>query len=106
MRKHKGLIVTGIVCVVILFGIGGCTHWWLNSTASGVRTVKNFQSETGNGIEREIRVYNADGKQIMYEKGKFDVSHKNRSIQYVDQRNRKHNIYFGDNTSVVVNELQ
>lgn len=98
--------MTGIVRIVILFVIGGCIYWWLNSTGSGVRTVKNFQSETNNGIEREIRVYNADGKQIMYEKGKFDVSHKNRSIQYVDQNNRKHNIYFGDNTSVVVNELK
>ena len=106
MRKYKGIIVTVILVLVLLFGIGGCTHWLLNSTASGVRIVKNFQSETNNGIEREIRVYNADGKQIMYEKGKFDVQHGNRSIQYVDQHNRKHNIYFGDNTSVIVNELK
>jgi hypothetical protein len=75
-------------------------------SASDLQTGENFQSETSNGIEREITVYNADGKPIMHFKGKFDVSHSNRSLQYVDQHNHKHNIYFGDNTTVIVNELK
>jgi uncharacterized protein YxeA len=103
---RKAIITILVIVMVCLFGIGGCSYWWLNKTASGIRTVKNFQSETSNGIEREITVYNADGKPIMHFKGKFDVSHSNRSLQYVDQHNHKHNIYFGDNTTVIVNELK
>ncbi|MCP0885901.1 hypothetical protein LB941_00950 [Ligilactobacillus sp. WILCCON 0076] len=102
----KAVITIIIVVGVIIFGIGSCSYWYLNHTASGVRTVKDFKSETSNGIEREITVYNADGKAIMHFKGKFDISHSSRSLQYVDQQNRKHNIYFGDNTTVIVNELK
>lgn len=40
------------------------------------------------------------------EKGKFDIKHSSRSLQYVDQNNRKHNIYFGDNSTVTVDELK
>ncbi|MCP0886949.1 hypothetical protein LB941_06330 [Ligilactobacillus sp. WILCCON 0076] len=102
----KGIITLVIVAVIIIFGIGGCSYWYFTDTASGVRTVKNVQSETSNGIEREITVYNADGKAIMHFKGKFDISHSSRSLQYIDQQNMKHNIYFGDNTTVIVNELK
>ena len=42
----------------------------------------------------------------MEEKGKFDIKHSSRSLQYVDQNNRKHNIYFGDNSTVTVDELK
>ena len=45
-------------------------------------------------------------KVIMEEKGKFDIKHTSRSLQYVDQHNRKHNIYFGDNSTVTVDELK
>ncbi|KRM06989.1 hypothetical protein FC89_GL000298 [Liquorilactobacillus ghanensis DSM 18630] len=102
----KTVITIGVIVVVGLMSLGWCSYWFLSHTATGIRTVKNFQSETNNGIERDITVYNADGKAIMHFKGKFDVSHQNRSLQYVDQHNRKHNIYFGDNTTVIVNELK
>lgn len=103
--KKRILVVTSVI-VVILALLGGCSHWYFNKTASGGRISKDFKSEMNNGIPREIKVYNADGKIIMEEKGKFDIKHSNRSLQYVDQNNRKHNIYFGDNSTVTVDELK
>ena len=82
--KKRILVVTSVI-VVILALLGGCSHWYFNKTASGGRISKDFKSEMNNGIPREIKVYNADGKVIMEEKGKFDIKHSSRSLQYVDQ---------------------
>nr|WP_302147763.1 hypothetical protein [Limosilactobacillus mucosae] len=103
--KRRALIIV-IVVVAISGLIGGYWTWYLKHTASGIRIRKDFVSQVDNGIPREIKVYNPDGKVIMDEKGKFDIKHTNRSLQYVDQNNHKHNIYFGDNTTVTVDELK
>lgn len=103
--KRRALIIV-IVVVAISGLIGGYWSWYLKHTASGIRIRKDFVSQVDNGIPREIKVYNPDGKVIMDEKGKFDIKHTNRSLQYVDQNNHKHNIYFGDNTTVTVDELK
>lgn len=106
MKSNKRIsTVLGVVIVIVIL-CGGCTHWYLNSTASGGRVSKDVKSEFNNGIPRDIKVYNADGKVIMEEKGKFDIKHSSRSLQYIDQNNRKHNIYFGDNSTVTVDELK
>lgn len=103
--KRRTLIIV-IVVVAISGLIGGCSAWCLKHTASGGRFKKDLKSQVDNGIPREIKVYNPDGKVIMDEKGKFDIKHTERSLQYVDQKNHKHNIYFGDNTTVTVDELK
>ncbi|MCC4440103.1 hypothetical protein [Limosilactobacillus reuteri] len=106
MNHTKRISVITVLIVIIVLLCGGCSHWYFNSTASGGRVRKDFKSEFNNGIPRDIKVYNADGKVIMEEKGKFDIKHSSRSLQYVDQNNRKHNIYFGDNSTVTVDELK
>lgn len=103
--KRRALIIV-IVVVAISGLIGGYWAWYLKHTASGIRIRKDFVSQVDNGIPREIKAYNPDGKVIMDEKGKFDIKHTNHSLQYVDQNNHKHNIYFGDNTTVTVDELK
>ncbi len=103
--KRRALIIVMVV-IAIAGLIGGYSAWYLKYTASGIRLEKDFKSQVDNGIPREIKVYNPDGKVIMDEKGKFDIKHTERSLQYVDQKNHKHNIYFGDNTTVTVDELK
>lgn len=93
----KKIIVSGMMFGSI-FMLTGCASW--------NRFGKDVHSEFSNGLQRDIKVYNADGKIIMEEKGKFDIKHSNRSLQYIDQKNNKHNIYFGDNTTVTVDELK
>ena len=106
MDSAKRISVITILIVIIVLLCGGCSHWYFNSTASGGRVRKDFKSEFNNGIPRDIKVYNADGKVIMEEKGKFDIKHSSRSLQYVDQNNLNHNIYFGDNSTVTVDVLK
>lgn len=106
MNKRIKYFIYGFVAVLVMISAGCGIHWYFTSTASGIRTAVNFKSNVNNGMEREITVYNADGKVIMHMKGKFDIEHSNRSLQYIDQNHMKHNIYFGDNTTVTVNEVK
>lgn len=94
----KKKFITGVVMIGLAPALTGCASW--------NRFGKDINSEMSNGLKRDIKVYNADGKIIMEEKGKFDIKHTSRSLQYIDQKNNKHNIYFGDNTTVTVDELK
>lgn len=106
LRKPKINKAIQIIPFVFIVVIIAAVVWYFAATASGGRIRKDFRSEVDNGIPREIKVYNADGKVIMTERGKFDIKHTDRSLQYVDQHNQKHNIYFGDNSTVTVDELK
>lgn len=95
MKKKLAGMFLGLV---MLLTLSGCASW--------ERAGKDAKSELNNGLPREIKVYNAEGKVIFHQKGKFDISYKDRDLQYIDQKNRKHNIYIGDMTTVVVDELK
>lgn len=103
-KKFIWKVVAAIVVVValLIFGITSC----VNNTASGQRFKKGVTSEFNKGLEREITVFNADGKIIYEKKGKFDIDYKEGRLQYVDQKNMKHNIYIGYNATVIVDELE
>ena len=94
MKKKIWLIVIGLA---LMLSLSGCASW--------ERAKKDTDSELGNGLPREIKVYNVDGKVIFHHKGKFDISYKDGDLQYIDQKKRKHNIYIGSGT-VIVDELK
>ena len=86
-----------LALVLIMVSLSGC--------ASLNRFSKNISSDVNNGLERRITVYNTNGKVIFKQTGKFDIDYKDHDVQYIDQQNRKHNIYIGSGT-VVVDELK
>lgn len=95
MKKKLAVAFAGLMMVI---GLTGCASW--------NRFTKNIGSDVNNGLPRQIKVYNADGKVIFSQKGKFDIKYSDRDLQYIDQKNRKHNIYIGDMSTVVVDELK
>lgn len=71
------------------------------------RFKKNIKSSYGNGIKREIIIYNSSGIEIFRLNGKFDFTYDNNCIEYIDTNtNLKHNIFPGDNATVIINELE
>lgn len=100
MKKNLTIIL-GFVAVIVIV-----TIFFLGHTASGQLLRKDFTSQFNKGLRREITVYNANGKIIYENKGKFDVDYKDGRLQYVDQKNLKHNIYIGYNATVIVDELE
>lgn len=90
-------VLFGLGMTVLLLSTTGCASW--------ERTKKNIHSEFDNGLPREIKVYDINGNKIFDEKGKFDIEYEDNRLQYVDENNRKHNIYTGTGT-VIVDEIK
>lgn len=93
--KKKILAMLGSLVLVVT--LAGCASW--------NRFTKDVGSDVHNGLERRIKVYNVNGKIIFTQTGKFDIKYSDHDLQYIDQKNRKHNIYIGSGT-VVVDELK
>ena len=100
--KKSAFIVTLILLITftVLFLV-------YTNSASFNRQVRNVESEFSGGIEREIIIYNAEGKEIFQLEGKFDFTYDDQCIEYIDTATGlKHNIFAGNNTSVIINEVK
>lgn len=108
MKNNKKIVkklIQGTIIATVLFLI--FIGFIIFGTAGGKRWQKNLQSNIGNGLEREIIVYNADGSVIYETEGKFDINYSDGRIEYIDAKTgRKTNIYIGYNSTVIVNELE
>lgn len=112
LESLVGIIIFAVISVVMyhvtenvplpvllmLFGVivsMAYSIWHCTNTASGVRHVKDFQSEISNGIERTITVYNLNGEIIKIYTGKFDVdsSQETGRIKFDDEEGKRHIIY-------------
>lgn len=105
--KKYGLIalsaVTAVFVVVVLVVV-----WFNHNTASGIRTMKDWQSERENGIEREITIHAEDGRQIFYYKGKVDIEldHKDNYIKFEAEDGRRFIVVYGVQDTVEIIEVR
>lgn len=98
-KKKAGIILGSIVAVmIVVIAI-------MYNTASFQRGLKSLKSDFGNGLTREIIVYDAVGDEIYRQTGKFDIEYYDDRIMYDDDQGHRHNIYFMTGT-VIVNELE
>ena len=99
--------VVGIIITVLLTGaVIGIGHWYCNSTASGVRAMKDQQSNLDNGLHREIIITAEDGREIFYYEGKCDIETDHSSyILFEDEEGYRHIIYKGVQDTIIINEI-
>ena len=85
----KKRIITIVLCVVIiaalLFGVTRC--------ASVRRGIVDFKSELGNGLDRTITVYTADGNVIAQYEGKIDIQQSDGGYIKFDYNGKRY-IYY------------
>ena len=62
-RGIVAIVITIVVVVALMAGIG----WYHTNTADGARTMKDYESNMNNGIERTLRVVADDGM-VIYER--------------------------------------
>lgn len=104
--KKCGLValsaVTAFFVVVVLVVV-----WFNHNTASGIRRMKDWQSEKENGIEREITIHAEDGRQIFYYKGKVDIEldHNDNYIKFEAEDGRRFIIVYGVQDTVEIIEV-
>ena len=66
-------IIGLILSIICLIGVWVGLVWYYNSTAAGQRAMKTQKSEFGDGIPREITVYDMQGDVLEHYEGKFDI---------------------------------
>ena len=94
--------ISAIIIILIVIGI----KWYNTHTASGVRAVKDFQSELSNGIEREITITAEDGREIFYYEGKVDIEsdHEDNYIKFESEEGKRYIIYYGIQDTITIIE--
>lgn len=94
--------ISTIIIILIVIGM----KWYNTHTASGVRAVKDFQSELSNGIEREITITAEDGREIFYYEGKVDIEsdHDDNYIKFESEEGKRYIIYYGIQDTITIIE--
>lgn len=102
--KVAGIImisVTILICIILAIGF----NWYHKTTASGVRSYKDYNSELSNGINREIIITAEDGRQIFYYKGKVDIEEKDGYIRFESEEGARYIINYGIQDTVIIREI-
>lgn len=95
--ERPGLIIASVLLLVLLGG----ASWYLNATEPGQRLQKSWQSETGDGLQRTITVYDVQGDIIKTYTGKFDVDYDANRIIFDDGHGKRHMIYYTTGTVTI-----
>lgn len=105
MENNIAKIAITIICIISFVLVCYGFHWYNTSTASGIRSLKDFKSNLSNGIEREITITAEDGRQIFHYEGKVDVesNHVDNYIKFESEEGKRHLIYYGvqDTISII-----
>lgn len=98
-----GLLVTALVAGLL---IGGGS-WYFNNTAEGARALKEQQSNLNNGLNREITIIAADGREVFHYKGKCDIEtdHEDNYILFEGEDGLRRMIYYGVTDTVLILEV-
>lgn len=96
----SSILVTIILCILVAFGLS----LWHNNTASGIRAMKDYESNMNNGIEREITITAEDGREIFYYEGKCDIETTDNYILFESEDGRHYIIYYGVQDTVLIIE--
>lgn len=112
IKENEGVVI-GIIglilSIICLIGVWVGLVWYYNSTAAGQRAIKTQKSEFGDGIPREITVYDMQGDVLEHYEGKFDIDFNSdqsgERIVFDDEEGLRHVIYPGGGI-VIVNEVK
>lgn len=99
-------LITGTISAIIIILIVIGMKWYNTNTASGVRAVKDFQSEISNGIDREITITAEDGREIFHYEGKVDIEsdHDDNYIKFESEEGKRYIIYYGIQDTITIIE--
>lgn len=98
--------VTIVVTLICSFALAFGMRWYNTSTASGIRSMKDFQSELTNGIDREITITSEDGREIFHYRGKVDIEsdHEDNYIKFESEDGKRYLIYYGVQDTITIIE--
>lgn len=86
-------IIVPIICVLATIGVLIGMLWYYGNTASGQRAMVDQQSDFGNGLDRIVRVYTANGDIIAEFEGKIDIEGNDGGYVLFDYEGRRYTYY-------------
>ena len=86
-------ITIPIICVLATIGVLIGMLWYFGNTASGQRAMVDQQSDLGNGLNRIVRVYTANGDIIAEFEGKIDIEGNDGGYVLFDYEGKRY-IYY------------
>lgn len=86
-------ITISIVCVLATIGLLIGMLWYFGNTASGQRAMVDQQSDLGNGLNRIVRVYTANGDIIAEFEGKIDIEGNDGGYVLFDYQGKRYTYY-------------
>lgn len=100
-----GGFIGGIVLAILLCLIG---HWFCNNTQTGIRAMKDQQSNYNGGLLREVVITAEDGREIYYYKGSIDIetNPENKYILFETEEGLRQMIYYGITDTVLILEVE
>ena len=105
MADSKCGIIALLVAILVLLSCFFGFKWYYSSTASGMRAVKDQQSNLNNGLNREITITAEDGREIYHYKGKCDIETQDRYILFEGEDGLRRTIYWGITDTIIIEEL-
>lgn len=88
-NRRLTVAIAVVMAVLLLAGM----HWFFGNTASGQRMLIDERSELGQGIERVVTVYTADGKILAQYEGKIDLERNDGGYVKFDLNGKRY-IYY------------
>lgn len=82
-----------VICGIAAIGILAGMLWYFGNTASGQRAMVDQQSDFGNGLDRIVRVYTADGDIIAEFEGKIDIEGNDGGYVLFDYEGKRYTYY-------------
>ena len=103
---YKGVSIVTLIFTVLVtivpFIVG---FWYYNNTESGMRAMKDQESNFGDGINRVVTVYDVNGNVIATYEGRFDIeTDKDSYILFDDEDGFRHVIYYTTGT-ITIDEI-
>lgn len=102
-EKTWGLI-TMLITIIVIGGLILGLSWFYNNTGSGLRAMKDQQSNLSNGINRDIKVIESDGF-VSYEfSGKADLEMHDDYVVF-ESDGKRTIIYKSYASTIVITEI-
>lgn len=86
-------VASGIIAILLIIGLFCGLRWYYQNTASGQRALVDQRSEIGNGLERTITIYTADGQIIAQFSGKIDIEGNDGGYVLFDYEGKRYTYY-------------
>lgn len=99
-------VITLLVVLLVWAGAFIAFKWYYGSTASGMRAMKDQQSNLNQGLNRQITITAEDGREIYHYKGKCDIETQDRYILFEGEDGLCRTIYWGITDTIIIEELE